>query len=597
MNQQQNNLINDSDLLKVLKIDENTGRLIIPSIKYFLNIIRVNRIYKELAAHHGLDFVNAVLNRLNINYKTGEDWRKLIPPTGPFIIISNHPWGGIEGLILLKLICELRPDFKIQGNFLLHHIEPVREFILEVNPFEKFKSASSSYKGLKKAFEHLNEGNGLGIFPAGEVSSFQFRDLKVTDRQWQKSSVKFIQKAGVPIIPVCFHGYNSTLFYLLGSIHPLFRTARLPSELLNKSNKELSIEFRNSISPRIISKFVSVSALTHYLRAKTYLPLQNKKIDRIFQIKQNKKDFPPKKIVDPVDPNLLHQEISRLKNDHLLLSQGNYSIYCASIQDIPNLINEIGRLREITFREIGEGTNKSLDLDNFDLHYYHLILWDNYKNRLAGSYRIGLGREIINNYGKKGFYLSSLFKFKNEMIPLLRESLELGRSFIISEYQRLPLPLALLWKGILIFLKEHKEYKYLIGPVSISNAFSSESKSLIIQYIKKNHFDKSFSEICRPRKKFNASRQILSSNDRIISGMENSLKAMDLYINDLQNSYSIPVLLKKYLQLNGKVICFNVDPDFNNCLDALIIVKIKEIPERILDNLCKNIENDKVDQV
>ena len=242
-------LIKDTDLRKILNFRETKGKLLLAYIKHFLGIKRINKIYNEIFSQSGLNFVDSAIEKLNIKYSISEELEKVIPSLGPFIIIANHPLGGIEGLLLLKLICKIRPDFKLQGNFLVSYIEEIKDFILPVNPFENYKSAHSSYKGIKGAYQHLKEGNSLGIFPAGEVSSYQFKDLKITDRQWQKSSIRFIQTAGVPVIPVYFNGYNSPLFYLLGQIHPLLRTAKLPSEILNKSNQIIKIRNKEPYIP------------------------------------------------------------------------------------------------------------------------------------------------------------------------------------------------------------------------------------------------------------------------------------------------------------------------------------------------------------
>ena len=583
-------LISDSDLRRILNIKENKGKWILGNLKHFLAIDKLNQIYRDNKSKSGLCFIDSAIKKLNIKYTVNEDLRNIIPLSGPFIIIANHPLGGIEGLLLLKLLFDLRPDFKLQGNFLLQRIEQVKDLIFPVNPFEDFKSSGSSYKGLRGSYQHLMKGNSLGIFPSGEVSSYQFKDFKITDRQWQKSSIRFIQKAGVPVIPVYFDGYNSPLFYLLGTIHPLLRTARLPSELFNKSKKTINIHFRKPILPKTINSISSLTTLSHYLRAKTYALTSQNEIDSIFKIKNVRRDEVLEIIIEPVKKELILSDINKLNRDHFLFSQGSFSIYCAPYYSIPNLIMEIGRLREVTFRDVGEGTNKSFDLDQFDLHYNHLIIWDNVKKQLAGSYRIGKGKDILKQYGKKGFYISSLFKIKKTFYPVLDESFELGRSFIVKEYQRQPFSLVLLWKGILCFLMKNPEYSYLIGPVSISNDFSKKSKSLIVQYLLKNHYDLQFSDYIKPRKKFRIHKKLLKDNELLLEGMDKNLKILDLYINEFQPSYSVPVLLKKYLQLNGKIIGFNIDPDFNNCLDGLMIVKIEDIPVPILNNLGKELE-------
>lgn len=295
-------------------------------------------------------------------------------------------------------------------------------------------------------------------------------------------------------------------------------------------------------------------------------------------------------IIEPVDLDLLLSDINQISEACLLFTKGNYSVYCAPFSQIPNIITEIGRLREITFREIGEGTNKSIDLEKYDIYYNHLFIWDIDKKKIAGSYRIGKGKDILNQYGKNGFYISSLFKIKNGFLSVLEKSLELGRSFIVKEYQRQPLSLFLLWKGILWYLIQNPDYQYLIGPVSISNDYSRQSKSLIEQFIKENYFDYSLSTFIIPRNKFKIPKSIYETNMIILEEIEDDIKILDLWIKGLQPELSVPVLIKKYLQMNGRIIGFNIDPDFSNCLDGLMFVKITDIPFEMLETLAKELE-------
>ena len=578
-------LINDADLRKILKIKENEGNWIVASVKYFLGIERINQIYNENSSYSGLAFVDSILKHLNIKYIIIDDFKSSIPSTGPFIIIANHPLGGIDGLLLLKLVCEIRPDFKVQGNFLLQQIEPIKDYILPINPFESFKSAQSSYKGVRRGYQHLKEGKGLGIFPAGEVSSFI--NFKITDREWQKSSIRFIQKAGVPVIPVYFHGQNSSFFYFLGQIHPLLRTAKLPSEMLKSGNQIIRIRVNNPIHHRTVSSFSTLSGLAHYLRVKTYSLSQSYKIKPFVNFRQKRIKELTQKIIDPIDTGLIKLALKRLEDNYLLFSQGSFSVYCAPLCSIPYIILEIGRLREITFREAGEGTNKSIDLDEYDSHYHHLIIWDHVNMKIVGSYRIGRGKDIFRRYGKDGFYTASLFKMHDEFRHVLENSIELGRSFIIKEYQRHPLSLFLLWKGIRQFMIKNPDYKYLIGPVSISNNFSSKTKGLIVEFIKKNYFDSELAKYVLPVKRFKVPKRIKQSNEIVLKNIGDNLKILDLYINEYQEGFSLPVLMKKYLKMNGKIIGFNIDSEFNNCLDGLMIVDIQNIPVEIMGNLAR----------
>lgn len=588
------NLISDIELRKVLKIKKDGGVWILNLVKKFFAIEKINQIYKENGAQSGPEFIDSVISKLKIKYTVSDAFEKRIPSTGPFIIIANHPLGGLEGLLLLKLICGIRPDFRLQGNFLVQHIEALKAYILPVNPFENFKSAHSSYKGIKDAYKHLKEGGSLGIFPAGEVSSYQVKEMRITDRQWQKSSIKFIKTAGVPVIPVYFQGSNSAMFHFLGYIHPILRTAKLPSEILNKSNQNINIVFRKQIPVKTINSFSSVKSLSHYLRAKTYSLSGPLKTQKFFQSKLYLTEKSKHKIIDPTDKELILNDLLKLDNDCFLFSNGSFSVYCAPYSAFPNIIREIGRLREITFREVGEGTNKSIDLDEYDLYYHHLIIWDHVNKRIAGSYRIGKGKEIINEYGKTGFYISSLFRLKNGINPVLEKSLELGRSFIIKEYQRHPLALFLLWKGIFWYLMHNPDYQYLIGPVSISNDFSKRSKSLIVQFTKEHFSDSSLSLYIKPRKKFRIPNDVVNHNRKLLENTDGNIKTLELYINELQPELTIPVILKKYLHMNGKIIGFNLDPEFNDCLDALMIVNIVDLPSEFAENLAGEFEERKV---
>jgi putative hemolysin len=255
---------------------------------------------------------------------------------------------------------------------------------------------------------------------------------------------------------------------------------------------------------------------------------------------------------------------------------------------IPNILKEIGRLREITFREVGEGTNKTIDLDRYDIYYNHLFIWDNVAKMIVGAYRIGKGDEIFYSYGKKGFYVNELFKMKSQIYPVLRRGLELGRSWVRKEYQQKPLPLFLLWKGILKYLLDNPQYQYLYGPVSISNYFSQFSKSLIVNFIYQNHFDSDMAQMVKPRKKFKVDFSQIDAD--ILTASSKSLKNLDALISEIETTHiKVPVLLRQYMALNAKIICFNIDPKFSDCLDGFLVLNLENVPEDMIDKLGKNL--------
>ena len=293
-------------------------------------------------------------------------------------------------------------------------------------------------------------------------------------------------------------------------------------------------------------------------------------------------------VAPAIDKDLLREEIKAMRPSHELFSTKNYIVLFAPTRVMPNLIREIGRLREITFRAVGEGTNRASDIDEYDFYYHHLIVWDDHEGALVGAYRIGKGKEILSQYGIKGFYINSLFRIRKSFAPVLGESLELGRSFIVQEYQRKALSLFLLWKGLLTVLLNHAEYRYLIGPVSISNEFSPLSKSLIVEFVRNNHFDPEMARFIRPRKEFIMQVDKRVDSAIIIDSAEKDISKVEKVVGDVDNGYKIPVLLKKYLELNAKIIGFNVDPDFNNCLDGLIMVDVYNIPAEFVNALSRD---------
>jgi len=284
-------------------------------------------------------------------------------------------------------------------------------------------------------------------------------------------------------------------------------------------------------------------------------------------------------------------EMDTLISEYLLLKSGDFSLICAPSGEMPVMMNEIGRLREITFRSVGEGTNQSIDIDEYDLYYNQLFIWDDVKQRIVGAYRIGKGKEIIENYGIGGFYISSLFQINPEFASVLNESVELGRSFVVEEYQRQPLPLFLLWKGILFFLLKNPEYHYLIGPVSISNRFSDFSKNAIVEYIKRNHFHTEFAQMVSPRMAYVYNGSQVDTD--ILLEKANDLNKLDKLIEEIETTNDrLPVLLKKYLKLNGKIVGFNVDPLFNNCLDGLLVLDLFDVPVDTISSLSKELNDE-----
>lgn len=546
-----------------------------------LKVSTINRIYNKHKHLKDVDFLNAILDEVQIRFEIPEEDLKRLPKNGAYITISNHPLGGIDGILLLKLLLERHPDYKIIANFLLHRIEPLKPYVMPVNPFEDHKDAKSSIAGFKQSIKHLRGGHPLGIFPAGEVSTYKDGKL-IVDRPWEEAAMKLIKKANVPVVPIYFHAKNSRLFYRLSKISDTLRTAKLPSELLSQKKRVIKVRIGKAILPKDQDLHENLDDFTEFLRKKTYM-LANafekesllKKVPTSLKIPK-----PPKEIITPVASNDMEKEVLILrKNDRRLLQSKGYEVFLAPADEIPSILREIGRLREITFREIGEGTNKSIDLDEFDGYYYHMFLWDDTKKKMVGAYRMGLGSLIFKEYGIDGFYLQDLFRFEPELHSMMSKSIEMGRAFIISEYQQKPMPLFLLWKGIVHTTLRYPEHKYLIGGVSISNQFSNFSKSLMIEFMKSHYYDPYVAQYIHPKKEFKVKLKD-ADKDFIFDDTQADLNKFDKLIDEVEpGNLRLPVLIKKYIKQNAKVVAFNVDPLFNNAIDGLMYIRIADLPD------------------
>jgi putative hemolysin len=578
-------LVTAKEVAKAIKTDKYgllgtfSGWLLMKVLK----ISTLNKIYNRNKHLNDLEFLNAILDEFQIKFEIPEEDLKRLPKEGAYITISNHPLGGIDGLLLLKLMLEREPNFKIIANFLLHRIEPIKPYIMPVNPFENHKDAKSSVIGIKETLRHLSDGKPLGIFPAGEVSTYKDGKL-IVDKPWEEGALKIIKKANVPVVPIYFHAQNSKLFYRLSKLSDTLRTAKLPSELLTQKNRIIKVRIGKPISINELNEHTNIPEFGEFLRKKTYM------LSNSFEEENFKLTFPKftsqktaKQIVKPANHEQIIEEINFLKEgDYQLLQSKNYKVFLVTAEKIPNILHEIGRLREITFREVGEGTNEAIDLDKFDEYYHHMFLWDDDAQMIAGAYRMGFGSIIFPKYGLEGFYLNELFKFEPELNDMMSQSIEMGRAFIISEYQQKPMPLFLLWKGIVHTTLHYPEHKFLIGGVSISNQFSEFSKSLMIEFMKSNYYDPYVAQYIKPKKEFKVKLKD-ADKDFVFNKTEADLNKFDKIIDEIEpGSLRLPVLIKKYIKQNAKVVAFNVDPMFNNAIDGLMYIKISDIPESTL---------------
>ena len=580
-------LVNKSQVKNAIKVKGFAGNLLAGLIMRVLGLNRINGIYSHIHQYQGIEFADKLLEHLNVSCDFLPDELEYLPQGQPFIIVSNHPFGAVDGVMMLSILGKKRPDLKILTNFILSYIPNLAEHFFPVNPFTDRPGMKSSLGGLKMAKEHLASGGVLGLFPSGEVSSNKNRERVVKDIEWQPSIIKLIKGAGVPVVPVYFNGSNSRLFHLMGKVNPYLRTARLPHELINKRDKTISLRIGKPIMPTELEEFVNIQDLGRYLWNRTYALEANVAVLQQEMAEEPKVQAP---VAQHSAPDKLCSDIAAIASEKLF-EVNSYECYLAKAEQMPDLMHEIAVCREETFRAVGEGTGNSVDTDEYDKYYRHLVLWDRDRKCLVGAYRLGMGNEIVRKYGLEGFYSHSLFRFHREFRPYLRKSVELGRSFVVPLYQKDPLALMLLIKGLMYMVIKRPEVRYLIGPVSISSWYPLFYRSLMVHYLHQRQSIPEFEKYVSPKCPFEYQFHRVNV-DELAGGRMESLERFDRFMYRLSNSrFRLPTLLKKYIKLNARILAFNVDPDFNFCVDGLIMLDVLDVPKSEIDQLSKEFED------
>lgn len=578
-------LVHIADIAAALKLSKTGffGRCIGYLGLKLLQLDKVNKIYDHSVqtAYDPERFLAALLYHFRVRYFINPKDLKRIPAKGPVVVVANHPLGGIDGIILLHFLKQIRPDVKIMANFLLNRITPLKDAFISVNPFDAKQSTKSSVVGFRQVMRHLNDEGLFAVFPAGEVASKLKGNIPV-DPEWNPAVIRLIKGAKVPVVPIYFHARNTHLFYRLAAIHGLLRTARLPAEMLHQKYKTINLRIGKPIPVKDQENHATHSHYGAFLRKKVYMLSRTYERKNILKRmssplrRRSTKEQP----IDPATPTaVLEAELKVLHaQKKSLLKSKDYELFLARSSQIPNMLHEIGRQRELAFRAVGEGTNKAVDLDHYDIDYLHLFLWDHQAKGLVGAYRLGLGKELINKQDLSGFYLAELFTFEPETHQMLSNTIELGRAFVAKDYQQRPMPLFLLWKGIIHATLRYPSYTYLMGSVSISNQFSKFTKSLMIEFMRSHYYDPYLAQYITPKKEFKVK---LKETDKEFVFDETSadLNKFDKLIDELEpGDFRLPVLIKKYIKQNARVVSFNVDPLFNNAIDGLMYIKVKDIP-------------------
>jgi putative hemolysin len=531
----------------------------------------------------GTALLSWAFGRFDVGLRVDDADLDRIPKTGPLLVVANHPFGGAEGMALALALTKVRPDVKLFANFLLARIPELRELFFFVDPFARPGSTAANATPLRGALRWLEEGGLLAVFPAGEVASFDLGARRVLDPAWSPAIARLARRTEAAAVPVFVPGRNRAAFQAAGLIHPALRTALLPREFLARRGSAIELRFGTPVTPARLADFENDERAIAYLRDRTEILSERVATSphpRAAAIQPRRTPSLAAPIVPPVGKGKLAAELATLPEGARLLVNDDLEVYVAGAASIPNVLREIGRLREVTFRDVGEGTGRAIDLDAYDAAYLHLFIWNRAEREIVGAYRLGPTDELIPAAGVAALYTASLFKYDPKLFAAMGPALEMGRSWIRTEYQKSYLGLMLLWKGIGEFVGRHPRYATLFGPVSISAEYRSLSQRLIVAFLERNRKLTAWTQWVRPTNPF---REAKRSGSTPGPAQLNDLEDVSTFISEIESDQKgVPILLKQYLRLDGRLLSYNVDPDFANVLDVLIVVDLRTTSTKAL---------------
>ena len=523
------------------------------------------------------DFLDRALTTLGVRLDIEPTHLDRVPTQGPLVVVANHPFGGVEGMALAQALRRRRPDLRILANHLLGRIPELDPLMIHVDPFGGAQAARRNHAPLRQCLGWLRNGGALLVFPAGAVSHWHLTERAVTDPPWQTSVAWLARRGRAAVLPVFVDGRNSMVFQLAGLVSARLRTALLVRELLHSHRRPLRVAVGRPIGSDAFAALGDDAECTAWLRLKVYA-LAGRQGDDPGQAATSASARVP--VAAGAPASRLANEVAALPDSCRLLAQGDFAVYLTPAGQIPGVLEEIGRLRELTFRAAGEGTGRATDLDRFDPHYLHLWLWDQTHQRVAGAYRLAPVDRVLAAHGARGLYVASLFRFRRGALQSLAGAVELGRSFVAAEYQRDFQPLLLLWQGIGRFLMANPGYTRLLGPVSVARSYSDASRNLMAHYLGRYCTHPQLAGAVRGNFRPRSPAALpAATRERLLSDVD-AVASLVAAIED--DGKSLPVLLRHYLKLNGEVLAWNVDRDFGDVLDALLLVDLRRTDPRLL---------------
>ena len=547
-------------------------------VERLLAVDRFNAFYRGAQQRDpDTPFMKRCLDELEVDYDINGSENLEALMQGRAIVVANHPFGGVDSLVFAHIIRQVRPDAKVLVNHLLAKVPEIEPWVIPVDPFERDDSVRSNLAAMRQALRHLQKDGVLVMYPAGAVSHFQWRHGRVTDPEWSPHMAAMAQRCKAPILPIYFHGSNGLPFQFLGALHPMMRTASLCRELMNKRGRLVQLTVGKVLQPIHWQRFEGKERLTAFVRASTYLLKSPPKSAEESAVEDRQS-----LVAEPIDPNILAEEIVALSADAKLTTQRGFEVYLTTRAASPNLVLEIGRLREVTFREIGEGSGKERDLDAFDDHYEHLFLWSPDECAIIGAYRLIRVDEVIERCGQPGLYTATLYRFKQDFLKRLGTALELGRSFIVSRHQKQRHSLMLLWCGIGAYIVRNPQYHTLFGPVSMSQDYTNISKQLLVWFIRKSFRHPVLSRLVQANNPYKGETQLRGRKEWISECVESIDDVSALMSGFEQDGKGVPVLFKQYLKMNALLLSFSVDAEFSNVLDGLLLVDLRTADSKIL---------------
>jgi putative hemolysin len=557
-----------------------------PLAERFIPVEKVRELYRRVRQSPDGFGLENLLTEMRVDLRVDAADVARIPANGPVVALANHPFGMLDGAVLAVLLTRVRPDVKVMTNYLLRDVPELARHCIFVDPFQTGAgSIDVNRNALREALAWLREGGMLALFPAGEVSHWQFPHTEIADPVWNETAARLIRRTGAAALPVYFCGRNSMGFHLFGMIHPRLRTAFLLQEFLQQKGRTVEVRVGSEIPSDSLAGTKDDREVIEYLRWRTYLLARRSRPQKSWPAAvQSKLAAKVQEPIAPPEPaELLAAELSRLPDDRCLAESGDLAVYMTKANEIPQTLLELGRLREVTFRLAGEGTGKCRDLDRFDLYYWHVLLWHKTKQEVVGAYRAGNTAEILAQHGVNGLYTSTLFRYDKKIFQKMGPALELGRSFIRQEYQRQYAPLLLLWKAIARLVATHPETPLLFGAVSISNEYSKASREMIYRFFEERMQGDELAGMIEPRRPFRPGG-LRPWDCRAMCRALHDLDQLSQPITDLEiDGKGLPILLRQYAKVGGRLLGFNLDRNFSNVLDGLVLVDLRKIDPPTLE--------------